>query len=105
MINQSPSIAIIVERLRRAEIFSDIPEEDLQAIANFCTEETYHEGMVVLQEGSPADHLFVVERGKLALEKKVQLGRHSTPGPRLELLPCRSLDFGVDLFHVLYQGR
>jgi signal transduction histidine kinase len=79
MINQSSSIAIIVERLRRAEIFSDIPEEDLQAIANFCSEETYHEGIVVLQEGSPADHLFVVERGKLALEKKVQLGRHSTP--------------------------
>jgi signal transduction histidine kinase len=79
MVNQGQSIAIIVERLRHAEIFSDIPEDDLQAIAKFCTEETYHEGAVVLQEGSSADHLFVVERGKLALEKKVQLGRHSTP--------------------------
>jgi len=79
MINQGPSIALIVERLRRAEIFSEIPEEDLQAIAQFCTEETHHEGVVVLQEGSPADNLFVVERGRLALEKKIQLGRHSTP--------------------------
>ena len=79
MINQGPSIALIVERLRRAEIFNEIPEEDLQAIAQFCNEETHHEGVVVLQEGSPADNLFVVERGRLALEKKIQLGRHSTP--------------------------
>ncbi len=79
MITQDPSIAIITERLRRAEIFEEIPDEDLHAIAQFCTEVTHHEGMVVLQEGSPADNLFVVERGKLALEKKIQLGRHSTP--------------------------
>lgn len=79
MINQGPSIAIIVERLRRAEVFNEIPEEDLQAIAQFCTEETHHEGVVVMQEGSPADHLVVVERGRLSLEKKVQLGRQSTP--------------------------
>jgi signal transduction histidine kinase len=79
MITQDPSITIIAERLRRAEIFEEVPDEDLQAIAQFCTEVTHHEGVVVLQEGSPADHLFVVERGKLALEKKIQLGRHSTP--------------------------
>jgi signal transduction histidine kinase len=79
MINQSPPISIIVERLHRAEIFNELPEEDLKAIANFCSEEMHHEGVVVLQEGLPAERLFVVERGKLALEKKVQLGRHTTP--------------------------
>ena len=34
---------------------------------------------MVLVEGAPADMLLVVERGKLALEKKVQIGRRSTP--------------------------
>ena len=54
-------------------------DADLVEIARFCHEETFHEGSVVLAEGNTADRLFVVERGRLALEKKIQLGRHSTP--------------------------
>lgn len=69
----------IAERLSRSEIFGDLSESDLVAIARLCHEETRHEGDVVLVEGDPADRLFIVERGKLALEKKIQLGRHSTP--------------------------
>ncbi|MGW8317676.1 MAG: ATP-binding protein [Candidatus Promineifilaceae bacterium] len=73
------SATIIAERLKRSEIFSSLDEEDLLAIAAFCFEETFDEGQAILVEGEPADRLFVVERGKLALDKKVQLGRHSTP--------------------------
>jgi signal transduction histidine kinase len=79
MINQGTTLAIIIDRLRQAEIFSELPDEDLLAIAKFCTEESYHEGAEVLHEGAPANSLFVVERGKLALEKRIQIGRHSTP--------------------------
>lgn len=71
--------SLIVERLSHAEIFDRLPAPDLQAIAEFCSEETFPEGALVLEEGAPANRLFVVERGKLALEKKVQLGRQSTP--------------------------
>jgi signal transduction histidine kinase len=79
MIDQGSTLAIITDRLRQAEIFSELPDEDLLAIAKFCTEESYHEGAEVLKEDAPANSLFVVERGKLALEKKIQIGRHSTP--------------------------
>ena len=72
-------ISVRAERLRRSEIFGGLDEADLMAIAEFCVEERYHEGEVVLAEGAPAEALFVVERGKLALEKKIQIGRHSTP--------------------------
>src|SRR5512143_963356 len=72
-------ISIRVDRLRRSEIFSDLTEADLLAIAEFCIEERYDEGEAVLSEGEPAVAVFVVERGKLALEKKIQIGRHSTP--------------------------
>jgi signal transduction histidine kinase len=75
----SLSGAIVAERLGRSEIFADLCEPDLLAIAGFCTEETYDEGQALLVEDKPADKLFVIERGKAALEKKVQLGRHSTP--------------------------
>lgn len=72
-------IAVTAERLRRAELLSELTEVDLAAIAEFCREETYQDGHVVLIEGEPAGRLFVIERGKLALEKRVQLARNSTP--------------------------
>jgi len=75
----STPISITVERLRRSEIFGDLAEADLIAIAALCGEERYDEGETVLIEGDPAEALYVVEHGKLALEKKIQIGRHSTP--------------------------
>lgn len=73
------SLSITAERLRRSEIFGDLTDADLVAIAEFCSEESYREGDLVLVEGEPAEKLFIVERGKLALDKKIQIGRHSTP--------------------------
>jgi signal transduction histidine kinase len=69
----------MAERLGRAEIFVDLEMTDLLAIAGFCSEQIYHEGDIILAEGHRADNMYVVERGKLALEKKIQIGRHSTP--------------------------
>jgi len=75
----SHTVSITAERLSRAEIFRELDEADLLAIANFCQEKIYREGEVVLSENAPAEEMYVVERGKLALEKKIQIGRHSTP--------------------------
>jgi signal transduction histidine kinase len=72
-------ISLIAERLSNSEVFSTLKEEDLLNIAKFCQEEIYQDGQVVFLEGEPAYKLLVVERGKLAIEKKIQLGRHSTP--------------------------
>ncbi|MEW6716499.1 MAG: ATP-binding protein [Chloroflexota bacterium] len=70
---------IISVRLGRSEIFHALSGPDLLNIADFCHEETCHDGQVVLMEGQQANTLLVVERGKLSLEKEVQIGRHSTP--------------------------
>lgn len=72
-------LTILAERLRRSEVFSDLEEEDLVAIAEFCREENHREDDIIMVEDELADTLFIVERGKLALEKKIQIGRHSTP--------------------------
>lgn len=70
---------LVAEQLEKSEIFGLLTPDDLAEIAGFCNEENYQEGAVIFSEGDPADRLLVVERGKLALEKKVQLGRQSTP--------------------------
>lgn len=70
--------SIFAERLSHAEIFVDLEPEDILAMAGFCNELTYQDGQIVLAEEAPAETMLVVERGKLALEKRVQIGRHST---------------------------
>jgi signal transduction histidine kinase len=72
-------IHITVARLRKSDIFAQLDEADLISIAEFCREENYQDGHVVLVEGQIANSLFIIERGKLALEKRVQIGRHTTP--------------------------
>lgn len=72
-------ISITAQRLAKAEIFAGLSEKDLLEIASFCHEEIGLENHSVLEEDEPANTLFVVERGKLVLEKKIQIGRHSTP--------------------------
>lgn len=75
----SLSTSILADRLGRSEVFGDLCQADLLAIAEFGHEETFDEGQVLLVEGEPAEKIFVIERGRVALDKKVQLGRHSTP--------------------------
>jgi len=77
--NLTPSLSVIAERLSKSEIFNTLSESDLLDIADFCYEEIYQDGQKVFIEGEPAEKIMVVERGKLAIEKKIQLGRHSTP--------------------------
>ena len=79
MLKTDAHSSLMADRLGRSEIFGDICLEDRLAIAAFTSEQTHDEGELLLIEGERADKLFVLERGKVSLEKKVQLGRHSTP--------------------------
>jgi len=73
------SLTVIADRLKNSEVFHSLSETNLLEIAKFCQEEVYQDGQIVFIEGEPAHKILVVERGKLAIEKKIQLGRHSTP--------------------------
>ena len=72
-------LSIIAERLGQSEVFNTLSATDLLAIAEFCSEKTYQDGHVIFVENAPANKMLVVERGKLAIEKKIQIGRQSTP--------------------------
>lgn len=71
-------MTIAPERLKHSDIFSELTDKELAQIVPFCHEAMYHEGQVVLTEEAPADWLFIIETGKLTLEKKIQLGRRGT---------------------------
>jgi signal transduction histidine kinase len=76
--SSSPPLSVIAERLSRAELLGELSQADRAQIAQFCSERVYQDGDLLLREGEPADCLFIIERGKVALEKKIQIGRHST---------------------------
>ena len=73
------SLEVLAECLGQSDIFKGLCEAELLAIASFCREETFTDDAPLLIEGEEANKLYIVQRGKVALEKNVQLGRHSTP--------------------------
>jgi signal transduction histidine kinase len=68
-------VAITVETLRQYELFEAFDDQELGEVARLCHQASYAEGEKVLVEGEVADRLFIVQRGKLSLEKSLQLGR------------------------------
>jgi signal transduction histidine kinase len=71
-------MVITIERLRHSDLFNELTDVELAQIAQLGREEAYREGDVILTEDAPAEKLFIVEQGRLSLEKKIQLGRRGT---------------------------
>lgn len=66
------------EMLESFELLAGLPTAALERIAAMASEEHHAEGNVLFSEGSPAQALYLVLRGKVSLEKRVQLGRTGT---------------------------
>ncbi len=71
-------MTITLEPLKRSDIFARLADDELAQIMPFCREAAFGEGDVVLAEDATADWLYIVEQGKLSLEKKIQMGRRGT---------------------------
>jgi signal transduction histidine kinase len=58
----------LVSDLRRIEIFSDLPEEGLHWLAEKSEEVQLRPGEVFIEEGNPADMLFVILEGEIRFQ-------------------------------------
>jgi signal transduction histidine kinase len=67
------------ETIDQFDLFSDLPQEALDTIARLAVPSDYHRGEKLFQEDEDAESLFLLLSGKVALEKRVQLGRTGTP--------------------------
>jgi signal transduction histidine kinase len=61
------------------ELFHGLPPAALEQIARLATTEEYSSGQKVFKEDEDAECLYLLLEGKVALEKRVQLGRTGTP--------------------------
>ena len=69
---------VTVEMLKRFPLLAYLPPEDLGELMEICEIETWKEGDVFAHEGESADRLRLLLLGKVALDKRIQLGLHGS---------------------------
>ena len=57
-------------RLRKIEVFSDLPDDALELLADRAREATADEGDVVIKAGAFSDQLLAIEEGTVEVERK-----------------------------------
>ena len=57
--------------IRQAAIFSDLDEEELQRVAEICTEQHFKFGQTVFKEGDPGNRLFIIATGEVRVSRQV----------------------------------
>jgi CRP-like cAMP-binding protein len=57
-------------RLRKIEVFNDLPDDALQLLADRAREATADEGDVVIKAGAFSDQLLAIEEGTVEVERK-----------------------------------
>lgn len=67
-------------RLKQIDLFSDLPEDALQLLADRAQEASADEGDVVIKAGAFADQLLAIEEGTVEVERKGDTVAELGPG-------------------------
>jgi CRP-like cAMP-binding protein len=70
-------LKITYSDLRGVNIFANMPEDVLGMIAKLCTLRTYQAGEYLGEQGEIIDQLLIVNSGKIAIEKRIDIHRFS----------------------------
>lgn len=65
------------ELIRGTELFAELDEEALDRVVEAVMERDLRRGDVIFSEGAPAEHLYVVEDGRIAMTSRSDDGRES----------------------------
>ena len=64
-----------LEVLRTVPLFRQVPDGDLQALAQLARERSYSKGSVILSQGDPGDALYLILRGQVRVTVVAEDGR------------------------------
>jgi signal transduction histidine kinase/CRP-like cAMP-binding protein len=84
---------IPIQLLRKVSIFERLTDSQLERIAEICTEETHPAGSLIIEEGKPAERLYVLRDGRVALEMGVRVW----PERRVRQMRVETLNAGQPL--------
>jgi CRP-like cAMP-binding protein len=63
---------VSVEVLNKVDLFKGLNNEELEKIARICQEHTFAEGQRCFSEGSKAVDLYILQKGKVAIELEIR---------------------------------
>jgi CRP-like cAMP-binding protein len=55
---------VTIDKIKNAEIFSGLGDDELQKIIPICHEETLSKGTTIWKEGDIADRIYILQKGK-----------------------------------------
>lgn len=67
----------MIEKLKNAALFSDMPEEDLRQITDISREKRFLSGDIVVREGTIADTFYLLLEGRVEITKKLEDGENA----------------------------
>jgi len=67
------------QALSKFPIFEGLTDDELGRIAALCREKVYEAGTTIHEEGAAAEHLYIVQEGKVALEMELELQPYASP--------------------------
>lgn len=65
-----------VSRLKQFRIFGEFNDDELQMLAPLSQEMSYEAGDFIVKEGDEAKYFYIVESGRVGVEKDLRLGPH-----------------------------
>ena len=86
-IRKEVGVASIKEVLARSEPFKGLSDEELEKVAALGREESYAAGLSVVAEGTMAKDLYIVEKGKIALEMNLSAYPGLVQDKMVEVVP------------------
>jgi HD-GYP domain-containing protein (c-di-GMP phosphodiesterase class II) len=63
-----------LEELRSIQFFSEMSPKDLRMVARFAATKKHRKGQTVIREGTVADTFYIIQKGKVAITKKLEDG-------------------------------
>jgi len=60
-----------IELLKQAEIFAGLDDDELSAVAEICTQQTFRSARKIFSEGDPGNRLFLVAEGEVRISRDV----------------------------------
>jgi len=57
--------------LSEVDLFEDLPDEQIAAIAEICEEETYSKGEMIFDESEQAEKLFILMDGRVSIRMRL----------------------------------
>ena len=60
-----------ISLLKQAEVFADLDDEELAAVAEICAEQTFQSAKTIFKEGEPGNRLFIIAEGEVRISRNV----------------------------------